>query len=384
MKFEQLLKDIENIQKELLNRTAVQVNTNLSIRNWMIGLYIVRYEQHGEDRANYGDKLFDELATRLKKIKLKGLAATNLRLCRQFYKVYPQMGQIASRLLQEGEIVLPKPIHQSLTDELKISIDHKEKSSILAIEILLKHLSFSHFAELVKIGNPLKRAFYEIEGIKGKWSVRQLKRQIETLLFERTGLSTEKAQLLENVHLQNDKISISDTIRDPYLLEFTGLQEKPQYTEDDLESALMEHLQAFLLELGHGFCFEEKQKRFTIDNEHYYVDMVFYHKYLRCQVLIDLKIGKFSHHDAGQMNFYLNYFAENETAEGDNPPIGIILCADKNETVVKYATTNIDHKLFVSKYLIELPKEEELKALIERDQSYFLSKAWEKTIIIGG
>jgi predicted nuclease of restriction endonuclease-like (RecB) superfamily len=374
MKFEDIIKDIENIQKELLKRTAVQVNTNLSIRNWMIGLYIVRYQQHGEDRANYGERLFDELSIRLKKSKLKGLSATNLRLCRQFYKVYPQMGQITSRLLQEGNIVLPKPIHQSLTDEFQNAAIHKEESSNLDITILLKYLSFTHFAELVKIDNPLKRAFYEIEGIKGKWSVRQLKRQIETLLFERTGLSTEKSQLLENIHLQNDQIIISDTIRDPYVLEFTGLQEKPQYTEGDLESALIEHLQAFLLELGHGFCFEGKQKRFTIDNEHYYVDMVFYHKYLKCQVLIDLKVGKFSHQDAGQMNFYLNYFAENETAEGDNPPIGIILCTNKSETVVKYATTNIDHDLFVSKYLIELPKEEELKALIERDRSYLLSK----------
>lgn len=379
MKFEQLIKDIENIQKELLNRTAVQVNTNLSIRNWMIGLYIVKFQQHGEDRANYGDRVFEELSSRLKKNRVKGLSATNLKLCRQFYKVYPQIGQLTNRLLQEGNMVLPKPIRQSLTDELQNAVIHKEKSSSPDITILLKHLSFTHFAELVKIGNPLKRAFYEIEGIKGKWSVRQLKRQIETLLFERTGLSTEKAQLLENVHLQNDRISISDTIRNPYLLEFTGLQEKPQYSEGDLESALMDHLQEFLLELGHGFCFEEKQKRFTIDNEHYYVDMVFYNKYLRCQVLIDLKIGKFSHHDAGQMNFYLNYFAENETAKGDNPPIGIILCADKNDTVVKYATTNIDHELFVSKYLIELPREEELKALIERDRSYFLSKVGEES-----
>jgi hypothetical protein len=136
----------------------------------------------------------------------------------------------------------------------------------------------------------------------------------------------------------------------------------------------MEHLQIFLLELGHGFCFEGRQKRFTIDNEHYYVDMIFYHKYLKCQVLIDLKVGKFSHQDAGQMNFYLNYFAENETAEGDNPPIGIILCTDKSETVVKYATTKIDHDLFVSKYLIELPKEEELRALIESDRAYLQNK----------
>jgi predicted nuclease of restriction endonuclease-like (RecB) superfamily len=374
MKFEQLIKAIENIQHELLKRTGVQVNTNLSIRNWMVGLYIVKFQQHGEDRANYGDRLFEEMSIRLKKSRVKGLSSTNLKLCRQFYKVYPQMVQVTSRLLQEGNIVLTKPIRQSLTDELQNAVIHKEKSSSPDIEILLKHLSFTHFAELVKIDNPLKRAFYEIEGIKGNWSVRQLKRQIETLLFERTGLSTEKIQLLENVHLQNDQIDISDTIRDPYILEFTGLQEKPRYTEDELESALIEHLQTFLLELGHGFCFEGRQKRFTIDNEHYYVDMVFYHKYLRCQVLIDLKIGKFSHQDAGQMNFYLNYFAENETAEGDNPPIGIILCTNKSETVVKYATTNIDQDLFVSKYLIELPKEEDLKALIERNRSYLLSK----------
>jgi hypothetical protein len=147
------------------------------------------------------------------------------------YKVYPQIGQITSHLLKEGNTILPKAIRQSLTDELKNAVIHKEKSSSPDITILLKHLSFTHFAELVKIDNPLKRAFYEVEGIKGKWSVRQLKRQIETMLFERTGLSTDKAQLLENVHLQNDQISISDTIRDPYVLEFTGLQEKPQYTE---------------------------------------------------------------------------------------------------------------------------------------------------------
>lgn len=375
MKFCQLIKAIENIQIELLSQTAKQVNTNLSVRNWMFGLYIVEFQQHGEDRANYGDRLFEELSIRLKKSIVKGASATNLKLCRQFYKTYPSLGRIANQLFQKGDVILPKPIRQSLTDELNNGITPNDKSSSPDIEILLRHLSFTHFAELIKLENPLKRAFYEVEAIKGRWSVRQLKRQIETLLFERTGLSTEKDRLLEKVHLQNDKINISETIRDPYILEFTGLQEKPEYTENDLESALMKHLQTFLLELGHGFCFEGRQKRFTIDNEHYYVDMVFYHKYLKCQVLIDLKVGKFSHQDAGQMNFYLNYFAENETAEGDNPPIGIILCTDKSETVVKYATTKIDDDLFVSKYLIELPKVEELRVLIERDRAFLINKS---------
>ncbi len=371
MKFEQLISSIEKIQEELLKRTAVQVNTNLSIRNWLFGLYIVEFQQNGEDRANYGDRLFEELSMRLKKSIVKGASATNLKLCRQFYNTYPQMGKIADQLLQVGSIVMPKPIRQSLTDEFKNAVTHGAGTARLDVEVLIKCLSFTHFAELAKIENSLKRTFYEIEAIKGKWSVRQLKRQIETLLFERTGLSTDKAQLLEEVHAQEDVMSISQSIRDPYILEFTGLQEKPQYTENDLEGALMEHLQTFLLELGHGFCFEGRQKRFTIDNEHYYVDMVFYHKYLRCQVLIDLKVGKFSHQDAGQMNFYLNYFAENETGEGDNPPLGIILCTDKSETVVRYATTRIDHDLFVSKYLIELPKEEELRALIESERVFF-------------
>jgi hypothetical protein len=160
MRFEDLIKDIENIQKELLKRTAVQVNTNLSIRNWMIGLYIVKFQQHGEDRAKYGDRLFEELSIRLRRTRVKGLSATNLKLCRQFYKAYPQIGQITSRLLQEGSMVLPKPIRQSLTDELHNAAIPKEKSSSPDITILLKHLSFTHFAELVKIDNPLKRAFY--------------------------------------------------------------------------------------------------------------------------------------------------------------------------------------------------------------------------------
>jgi len=193
MKFDQLISSIENIQKELLKRTAVQVNTNLSIRNWLFGLYIVEFEQNGEDRANYGERLFEELSSRLKNSIVKGASATNLKLCRQFYNAYPQMGKIADQLLHDGNIAIPKPIRQSLTDELKNGVTQRETNS-LAGEFLLKCLSFTHFAELARIDNPLKRAFYEIEAIKGKWSVRQLKRQIETLLFERTGLSTEKVQ----------------------------------------------------------------------------------------------------------------------------------------------------------------------------------------------
>jgi hypothetical protein len=204
MKFEQLISSIEKIQEELLKRTVVQVNTDLSIRNWLFGLYIVEFEQNGEDRANYGDRLFEELSMRLKKSIVKGASATSLKLCRQFYNAYPQLGKIADQLVHDGNIVIPKPIRQSLTDELKNDVTHGDGTDSLDVEVLLKNLSFTHFAELARIDNPLKRTFYEIEAIKGKWSVRQLKRQIETLLFERTGLSSEKVQLLEKVHSQND------------------------------------------------------------------------------------------------------------------------------------------------------------------------------------
>jgi predicted nuclease of restriction endonuclease-like (RecB) superfamily len=193
---------------------------------------------------------------------------------------------------------------------------------------------------------------------------------METLLFERTGLSSDKEAVIAKA---KDVLppAPGDLIRNPYVLKFLGLEEKPAFSESDLEQAIIEHLQKFLVEMGRGFCFEARQKRITFDNDHYFIDLVFYHRILKCHVLVDLKVGAFSHADAGQMNVYLNYFKDQEMTPGDNPPIGIILCAHKNDTLVKYATGGLSQEMFVGKYLVQLPSEDELKQLIHADTMAF-------------
>ena len=213
----------------------------------------------------------------------------------------------------------------------------------------------------------LKRTFYETETIKNNWSVRELQRAMNSMLFERTGLSTNKQAVLEK-HKSGSGLKPEDIFRSPYLLDFLGLEEKTTYAETDMEQAIINHLQNFLLEMGRGFCFEARQKRITFDNTHYRIDLVFYHRILKCHILLDLKIGEFTHADAGQMNVYLNYYKENEIHKGDNLPVGIILCAGKNETLVKYATMGLAQKIFVSKYLINLPSETELEKIVEEEQ----------------
>lgn len=369
MDFKQLIKTIEKTSSSLQERAISSVNQSLVIRNWLVGFYIVEFEQNGEDRAAYGKKLLDTIALELKKKKLKGMSETNLKLFRQFYEIYPQIGSIiSSKSNHLIEKILPTQIRQPVADEFK-SVMSKQVTNTSEIsntpQLFLQHFSFRHFTELIKIKEPLKRAFYEQQAIKGNWSSRQLKRQIESLLLERTGISRDKEILLESIQTKQSENSIEDTIKDPYILEFTGFKELPAYTENDLETSLLNKIQDFLIELGHGFCFEARQKRITIGNEHDRIDLVFYHRILKCHVLIDLKVRAFKYADTGQMNFYLNYYKKNMMETGDNPPVGIILCTDKDEVKVEYATDSIDHKLFVSKYLVELPSKEDLERLLK-------------------
>ena len=269
--------------------------------------------------------------------------------------MYPQIGQA----------VTDQSLRKSLSE--KAGGENKRNGVIDGV-IILNRLSFTHIIELLTIEDPLKRLFYEVETLKGNWSVRELKRQIGSLLYERTGLSLDKKGLLETVNRKAVPIRKEDIIRDPYIFEFLGLAQKDEVSESDLETSLLDHLQEFLMELGNGFCFEARQKRITVDNEHFYIDLVFYHRILKCHVLIDLKIRKFVHTDAGQMNFYLNYYLENEMYDGDDLPIGILLCTDKDEATVKYAIGNIDNKVFVSRYKVALPSEKELEQFIKRDK----------------
>lgn len=228
---------------------------------------------------------------------------------------------------------------------------------------LIASLSYTHFEQLTAIDDPTKRIFYEVECIRGNWSVRELKRQIGSLYYERSGLSLDKQKLADLVQ-RSAESQTALNIRDPYVFEFLGLKPAEVMSESHLEQQLTDRLQAFLLELGHGFCFEARQKRILIGGEHFFVDLVFYHRILKCHVLVELKLEKFSHENLGQLNTYVSWYREHMITEGDNPPVGILLCTDKNHALVEYALAGMDNRLFVSKYLLELPKKEEMQAFI--------------------
>ncbi len=349
--FDSLVAAINQIHNQLSKQVHLAININLTKRNWLIGYYIQEYEQHGEDRALYGKELIVRLSERLQKMKIGRIEERELRRYRQFYQTYPQ-------------------IRESLTPELKtilISSTDEKRESVTPIsgDQLISRVSFTHITELLRIDDATKRAFYEIECINGNWSVRELKRQINSLYYERSGLSLNKQKLSELANktaVQND---LSSTIRDPYVFEFLGLKAKEVMGESHLEDELLDKIQEFLLELGHGFCFEARQRRILIGSNHYFIDLVFYHRILKCHVLVELKLAEFNHENIGQLNTYVSWYKKNMISEGDNPPIGILLCTDKGHALVEYALSDMDDNLFVSKYQLELPKKEEMQRFIE-------------------
>jgi predicted nuclease of restriction endonuclease-like (RecB) superfamily len=355
--FEQLVWSIQEAHNYLRSRAVSAVNQSLTIRNWIFGHYIVEYELNGKDRAKYGDKLLVELSKKLKAKGLKGLSQRNLYSYCQFYLIYPGIAQLLS------DIELPDSILQTLS--ANSAIGKQLKNIGVDPQILISKLSFSHIIELIAEKDPMKRAFYEMESIKGNWSVRALRRQMGSLMYERTGLLKGKNGTSIRTGSKTLRLKPEEVIRDPYVFEFLGLHERNEISEDVLERTLLDQLQALLMEMGRGFCFEARKKRITVDNEHFYIDLVFYHRILKYHILIDLKIRKFKHTDAGQMNFYLNYYLENEREKGDELPIGILLCTKKDESTARYALGNLDNKVFVSRYKVALPTEEELQKLID-------------------
>jgi predicted nuclease of restriction endonuclease-like (RecB) superfamily len=371
IKFDQLLQQLVKADEYLQKRAVAAVNCSATLRNWLFGLFIVEYEQNGEDRAQYGKQLLENLSEYLKKQGMKGVSFTALKLYRQFYLIYPQIGQtltdqfeiLLKKAISEATLNMIPSISQTLSDQLIIPEKQLEKHS----QRLISTLSFSHFVELIQVDDPLKRIFYEIECIDGNWTVRELKRQIGSLLYERTGLSREKDLMIKIVNEKANRLTPRNIIRDPYIFEFLGLSQHDLLLENDLENALLEHLQQFLLELGKGFCFEARQRRITIGNEHFFIDLVFYHRLLKCHILIELKTEKFNHTHVGQLNFYLNYYKKHEMIEGDNPPVGILLCTARDDEHVEFATAGLDNQVFVSKYRLALPTEEELKLFIQKE-----------------
>jgi predicted nuclease of restriction endonuclease-like (RecB) superfamily len=322
--YNHLINNIGEILYQNRQQAVQQVNILLVQTYWAIGKHIVEYEQKGNEKAEYGSKLFERLAKDLTKKYGKGFGRSTLIYIRKLYIVYP--------------------ISQTLFDQL----------------------GWGHYYELLRIDDSLERSFYEQQTIREKWSVRELKRQKNTALFQRLSLGKDKAQILLLAKQGNIIEKQADIIKDPYIFEFLGIPENNLLNETDLESKLVLHLQNFLLELGKGFAFIGRQYRISIDNQHYFVDLVFYHRILKCFVLIDLKIKALRHADIGQMNFYLNYFKKEENTEGDNDPIGIVLCAEKSDVLVEYALGGIANNLFVSKYQLYLPDKNQLQARIQQ------------------
>ena len=336
MNFSELKQGIQTLSDSFRQNAVQAVNTHLTVRNWLIGFYIVEFEQNGEDRAKYGAKLLQNLADGFNE---DGLSYRNLNLYRKFYVAYPQVREFVPAFLQKqfggimqspiAQLQPPNSEANAIVQSVTAQFDNqKVPSKYLPAEKLLAKLSFTHLAQLLPIEDPLKRLFYEIECIKGTWSVRELKRQINSLYYERSGMSRNPA-LLSEITLGNcDSGNMLDTIKSPFTFEFLGLKAKDVVYESDLEQALIEHLEDFLMELGHGMCFEARQKRLIIGGEYYFVDLVFYSRILKCHILCELKVSGFSHEHIGQLKTYVNYYRKEVMRPDDNPPVGILLVTD--------------------------------------------------------
>mgnify|MGYP002772005128 FL=1 len=338
------------------------INRMQTMRNWLIGYYIVEFEQHGKDRAEYGTQLLKKLE---EQVNRKGLNVTLFQTSRNFYNLYPQMGglfvpnEIYSTLSNKSESCIPlmDKSTDAQTNTICATVSHKFQTPP---EMIVSRLSFSHIREIMSVDDPLARYFYEQECIKCTWSVRELRRQISTNLYFRTGISGNPEKMLSQSTVQGHD-SAALQIRQPFTFEFLGLKAQEIVDEHDLEDALISHLQEFILELGKGFCFEARQKRIIIDDEYYYPDLLFYNRILHCGVIIELKNEEFSHENLGQLNAYVSYYKENEMQLGDNPPVGILLCTRKGKKMVEYALAGMDNRLFVSTYMLQLPDRKTLE-----------------------
>lgn len=343
--FDSLAESIGKINELAGRRAKGAVNQLMTVRNWLIGYYIVEYEQNGHDRAEYGSGLLKRLEARLDN---KGLNVTLFQLCRTFYVQYPQIYATVSHKFE-----LP------VNDEKYATVSHEFTTDP---EVLIEKLSFSHIREIMKIDDSFERYFYETECIRCGWSVRELRRQISTNLYFRAGISKNPEKLL--VQTMTPDTTTALTIKDPFTFEFLGLDGRDAVSESDLEEGLIDNMKEFMLELGKGYCFEARQKRIIIDDRYYYPDLVFYNRLLHCHVIMELKNDEFKHEYLGQLNAYVSYYKENEMVEGDNPPFGILLCTHKGPKMVEYALAGMDNQLFVSTYLLKVPSKSQLEQFL--------------------
>ena len=367
MNFEQLVSLCQATHQQLVAATSRVIDNHLAARNFLFGHYIVQFEQKGADRADYGKKTLKALSLALKSAVGRGFSVDNLELMRRFYLQFRAeiLGTPISETLSRKSP--PNPPGKSGTDSR--IFPESQLPAILSPKMMGNfpyrfNLGWSHYVELLTLDDAPERRFYEIETVANQWTVRELQRQISTSLYQRLALSRDKDEIRRFAADGQVVEKAADLIKNPLVLEFLGLEEHPQYSEDELESAIIDQLESFLLELGKGFLFEARQKRFTFDNDHFRVDLVFYNRLLRCYVLIDLKRDNLTHQDLGQMQMYVNYFDRHVKLTDELPTIGIVLCHRKNDALVEL-TLPKDSNIFASKYQLYLPSKEELRVRLQ-------------------
>jgi predicted nuclease of restriction endonuclease-like (RecB) superfamily len=368
--FEHLADTFQATQEALQKHATRAVDSALVVRNWLFGWYLVAFENAAAERSElYGKELINKLSKRLKDKGMKGISPTNLRKFREFYQAYPEIQRTASvtslTALGSASFLQTSAISQKIQQTASVESSQTMPQVVFKQIASSLPLGWSHYVELLTIDSTDERRFYEIEAAANQWTVRELQRQIASSLYERLALSCDKEEIRRLATEGQIVEKAADLIKNPLVLEFLGLDDRPHYSEDELESAIIDQLESFLLELGKGFLFEARQKRFTFDNDHFFVDLVFYNRLLRCYVLIDLKRDKLSHQDLGQMQMYVNYFDRHVKLPDEFPTIGIVLCHRKNDALVEL-TLPPDANIFASKYQLYLPSKEELKARLEQ------------------
>lgn len=360
----ELLARIRHIWESARAQAARSVNTAHVCANWLIGQQIVEAEQGGAKRAAYGRALVESLSSRLSADYGDGFSVSALKYMRLFYQAYPEL--LSNRHAVRDPLAATLAIRHALRDEFGTDADNGWRPGLLH-----SGLSWTHYRTLLKVDRREVRDFYEIEASRSGWSARQLERQINSFLFERLAKSRDKKGVIALANEGQELVRPQDVIKDPYVLEFLDLPESHRLVESRIEEALINQLQAFLLELGSGFAFVGRQRRLTLDGDHFYPDLVFYHVKLKCYVVIDLKVGKLTHGDLGQMLLYVNYYDREVAAKDDNPTIGLILCSEKNEAVVRYVLADKNEQVFASRYQFALPSEADLRAEIQRELEQF-------------
>ena len=397
--FETLVTQIMSIGEALQQDARVVINRSITTKAWLTGYYIVEYEQHGNDRAKYGDNLLQNLSKRLGG---KSYSATNLRSYRLFYMLYPKLRPVIANYLLErfgGETMestpitfLPPKIQQSLIAELQ---DEGKQQSVTAKsaraqdslivtgispdgfamslsdgsvetvpQALFDRLSFTHIVQLLHVEDSIQRAFYAIEAMRGPWSVRELQRQIDTNYYARSGWSKKPKLLSKKINGNAERPTFEQDVKSPFYFEFLGLSSKDAIDESDLEAAIVSHLKDFIMELGMGFCLEEEQKRLLIDDRYYKADLVFYHRILKCHCIVELKAHRLDYADVAQLNMYIEYYRKHYMLPDDNPPVGLLLCTEYGQEMVEYLTPFTDPQLFVARYELQLPSKEKIRKFL--------------------